>query len=500
MLVIDGVGTMLLLLALWLYHVIFCKLELLCNRRFPLILSLHSLLYGTLALVTVGSFHDALCTLKPTKFMLRSEVEERFKGVNDDWRWEVDLKTDEQILRVLSLGTPLPVALTLLLCIINTKNHVMRIHRSGRKLCERLMHDRSMTIIALPSVYGLMSFQSVITCWKVCTNTDEAGAHTWEKRKELLSFEYETNFMVAELYEAWALWRFAQVILSVVSGNIRTTEKAMLAQSEEVVNEDGTVTELEKNLLDTLQAVTENLNTLGQSLEKLVMQGTYAFVGTCLCQSSYYGTLLVGVKIGVLHEDVLLAAGSTGLAQNVLFGMGLVSSTAAISNIVVVEMAFHKFLTTFGPFWKFLGTKVIVSIAFIQTLLLYLPVFDHLSETKKHLVYSSLLTYECLLVAVICVFAWRPDEAWYDLDLAELGGETRTDQAGECVELVSMPRRFLGQVEDVGETAVGTSSEIASAYPPVAALTGMSPGCKGDGGNDSALASSLAGETAMASE
>merc|ERR1712039_893075 len=75
-------------------------------------------------------------------------------------------------------------------------------------------------------------------------------------------------------------------------------------------------------------------------------------------------------------------------------GAGFVASFAAIGNIVEIERGFHNHLSDFKPFMKFWGTKVIVSIAFLQSTALALtPPFIDWSDTRKNLFYASLLCF-----------------------------------------------------------------------------------------------------------
>ena len=66
------------------------------------------------------------------------------------------------------------------------------------------------------------------------------------------------------------------------------------------------------------------------------------------------------------------------------------------------------------PFAKFWGTKVLVSIAFIQSLVLYLPPFNSWSPTKQNLFYASALSLECFIVALLHLASWGHTEHWYN--------------------------------------------------------------------------------------
>merc|ERR1719324_220311 len=99
-------------------------------------------------------------------------------------------------------------------------------------------------------------------------------------------------------------------------------------------------------------------------------------------------------------------------------GTGCVASTAAICNILQIERTFHYELLHFKPFWKFWGTKVLVSIAFLQSMLFLLPIppFRYMSNVQANLTYSTLLCYECLGISLVHLYAWKADEQWYKDD------------------------------------------------------------------------------------
>lgn len=85
------------------------------------------------------------------------------------WKKEASLETKAWV-KYFSLTAPFWVALTFVVCIYHTWEHVKEIRDSDKKLCECVEHDRTIAILALPLVYGLMSFKSVIRCWQIVIN------------------------------------------------------------------------------------------------------------------------------------------------------------------------------------------------------------------------------------------------------------------------------------------------------------------------------------------
>merc|ERR1712039_1112435 len=161
------------------------------------------------------------------------------------------------------------------------------------------------------------------------------------------------------------------------------------------------------------------------SVQKLTMQGIWAFVIVCLVES-LYGVANPMIQLFLVRLEVdrhrfvapMLSAVEHGdrVIGHVFVGMGLVASSAAIGNIVQVESVLHQELEEFRPFWKFWGTKILVTFAFVQKVLVALPVppFHNMSEMHSKLFYSTLLCYECLFVSLLHMHAWAPQETWYD--------------------------------------------------------------------------------------
>merc|ERR1712032_853128 len=110
---------------------------------------------------------------------------------------------------------------------------------------------------------------------------------------------------------------------------------------------------------------------------------------------------------------------------NIFTGMGTIASFAAIENIIVVEHSFGEtFLRAFSPARKFWSAKVLVSLSFMQKSLLLCPPFSSWTETKQNLLFSSLITFECFLIAFFHFIAWRHDEDWYKEKFRSNTGES----------------------------------------------------------------------------
>jgi len=417
------------------------KLLLCLERRNPawgkhlLWIQYPTLLYLTLAYLIWNVTSFVLLDLSRLKWLDAAADEHIFEDhpYNGKKWWEDNASLlGYDGLRLFSFTAPLVAILTWAVSAKHTVEHLRHLafiplvnkplaDQSDEEIASQAIrdkHDRTIQIIALPLVYGVMSYMSVLRMWEVCGHATagivSSGANgTYLERVEVISEMYETNFMVADMYEAWALFQFASLALSVVRAkheehNDWGQATKDLAVGEKFVKRS---TKLQKgwNELLTIQKHLED------SLGLMTVQGIYAFILTCFAQSIYYLTLGT-IAYLALYPDLTKALneGATKAAVHYGFlGAGLISSSAAIGNIVVVEQGFHDELHSFKPMAKFWATKVLVSLAFLQSMVLWLPPFRNWSVIRQNLLYASLLCFECFLVALVHQFAWGPDEGWY---------------------------------------------------------------------------------------
>lgn len=338
---------------------------------------------------------------------------------------EVSLE-DHPWLKWLSVLALIPMMSTWFVCIGSTVSHVkvMASINADNHHCLKL-HDRAIQIIALPTAYGLMSFCALTRILSIMTNafsTEALTLKTFEERAKVTLMFYDAHYLTADLYEAWALYQFARLSLEVVAVRFR----GMIIST----GHDTAFTKAQHGDMSKLVVGIHN------SVQKLTMQGIWSFVMVCAVESIYgllhpillqktlisnsgwYKSLYDSVK----GADVEIHAG--------FVGMGLVASSAAIGNILQVEQSLHHELRAFKPFWKFWATKVLVTFAFLQQALFYLPmpVFRDLSDLQTRLVYSTAMCYECFLVSLLHLYSWKPDEEWYN-----------TNEPGGVVELAMVP-------------------------------------------------------------
>jgi len=310
-----------------------------------------------------------------------------------------------------SILSPLPVLATWVICGWDTWTHARVIWRRTSGSTEA--HDLAIQIIALPMVYSLMSLSALVRMWKVMSMNffGELGPmpESWADRRDREVELYEAAYQVADLYEAWALRHFAVLAMQVLRKCFQTS--------------GGQLVDTAQTSAPVYQAWAGTLKGLHKSVQSLTMQGIWSFVIVCAVQSLYGLTAPILEETFEEHFPEIIKAmhDSKPMVGFFFLGMGTVASTAAICNILQIERTFHLELLHFKPFWKFWGTKVLVSIAFLQSLLFMLPIppFRGMSTVQANLTYSTLMCYECLLISLIHMHAWSAKEQWYQEHGAE---------------------------------------------------------------------------------
>eukprot|EP00929_Paragymnodinium_shiwhaense_P037684 TRINITY_DN20038_c0_g2_i1.p1 TRINITY_DN20038_c0_g2~~TRINITY_DN20038_c0_g2_i1.p1 ORF type:complete len:473 (-),score=73.90 TRINITY_DN20038_c0_g2_i1:509-1927(-) len=345
-----------------------------------------------------------------------------------EWKQNVSLEGYE-IIRLLSLGAIFAVFGTYAVCLYHTVGHLMKVAASGKTLQKSKLHDMTITILSLPMVYGIMSYKSVFRCFQIITNNvgqwQEHWYNTFEERKIFLEEMYESNFVVGDIYEAYALLVFGKLTIKVVKRALKET----LVQR---VHSADAPRERRKTTLPTREGSFHLSQVRGQgdevidwtlvlvdSMTELTTDGIKLFVMSCSLQAFYLLTLSTCAYMKWLPEYF----GEGGYLQDdhrkfgvarFFLGAGFVASFAAIGNIMRIEQRFHHALEEFEPFLKFWGTKILVSLAFVQTLLFkVLPPFSSLSKERSDLLFAILLCYECFFVALLQLKAWHHEGSWF---------------------------------------------------------------------------------------
>jgi len=271
-------------------------------------------------------------------------------------------------------------------CTFHTIDHL---RKCTDGLGNHKQREATILIIALPLYYGVGAFQGVIRMWQVIVDYDlEVPIHRWACKKELLFSLYDSDFIVADVWESFALLVFGRVAMRVI-----------FSRQNNRIN------------------VSDRSNTLGQlqkSTGKQTKIGILYFCIVCIMTAIYEVAVGTIVYYDIFPIKKYVSAKTKISLHYFFYGMGFITSCAAIHNLANLERDFgERFLGKFNPFTKFWSTKVIVSLAFFQQLLLELPPFNHWSKTAQNLFYASLFCFESSALAFFHLFAWIPSEEWY---------------------------------------------------------------------------------------
>jgi hypothetical protein len=314
---------------------------------------------------------------------------------------EVSLSTNEYdtiLLRWLPLLSPVAVCVVFLICTHAVVSHVRAIWAQTSYDNTHKMHDYVIQINTLPLVYAIMSLMSVMRTWEIVTLSTSAEftkhISAWDEQKEFLLAMSDANFCCADVLEAWCIRVFGFVTLFVMKTQVKEKVLSNVVQKE--------ATEDEQQLASS---TTERLLTMIDGLADL---GISSFFWSCLL-SSLWALAQMWITFYKLFD---LSDSIKTKIHALCLGIGSLASSIAIMNIIAVETKFHKELEAFKPFLKFWSAKILVSIAFLQSILL-IPLQNVWSSTQANLFYSAMLCYECLIVALMHQCAWPVDEDWY---------------------------------------------------------------------------------------
>jgi len=355
------------------------------------------------------------------------------------WHAENDM-SELHGLKTFSMLCPLWVFLTMVVCIYHTHLHVNKIRdnrQEGAKgrLVDCPQHDQTITVLILPVVYGLMSFKSTCRMWQVLINhIPVPGAHHdvtaeafdgYEERKSFLLEMYDANFIVGDIYETIALVTFGNLVMGVLKKKIDKMKKIFAERTQGRTD------------ADELQQYITRLN---DAMKTLTVAGVKLFAMSCLLQGVYTLTITTLAFDFPMFKPELFSRESASLglfqqpaiktmAHYFFLGAGFIASFAAIGNIMIIEEDFEELLEEFKPAFKFWGTKILVSLAFLQSILINVFLTPRgWTEIQSNMMYSSCLCLECLLIAIFHLKGWSADEAWYgdyelDDELSKTGGD-----------------------------------------------------------------------------
>jgi len=241
-------------------------------------------------------------------------------------------------------------------------------------------------------------------------NLTAVGFNGYVERKTFLLEMYEANFMVGDIYETIALVTFGNLVMGVLKKKIDRMKVVFAEKTKDMP--DG-------------EEMNDYINRLVDSMKTLTVAGVKLFALSCMLQGIY--TLIITTaafdfpwvaphlfsrdskNLGIFQEETIKAT-----VHNFFLGAGFIASFAAIGNIMIIEEDFEELLEEFHPSYKFWGTKILVSLAFLQSILISLFLTPRgWSEIQSNLMYSSCLCLECLLISIFHIKGWSADEEWY---------------------------------------------------------------------------------------
>lgn len=260
-------------------------------------------------------------------------------------------------------------------------------------------------------------------------STHNENLQRYLARQEQLDKYYESNYQIADFYEAWAIWCFSTLCVATVrnvglkrhwNGDARALFKPLASitllgvQSFVIVYGLSSAYSMVLNLISNL-VMGEDVCSLSADYDKFRTVNEIDFADTL---NPFAAASAKEFKNGQykLIEGFLPIMNSVCSLQQYISGASFTVSCLALYNIIAFEIDLHDFLHDFQPTWKFWGAKILVSIAFIQTFVLQtllVDTFKILSEPQQKLFYSALITWECLPIALLHLYAWKHDAEWY---------------------------------------------------------------------------------------
>jgi hypothetical protein len=286
-------------------------------------------------------------------------------------------------------------------------------------------------IIILPIVYSAMAMSSMTELYTfICTAENPfvpispPSENTTLAEQQALAHmavsRAKTSMLVGDLYEAWALYQFAELIFEVIHSVM--SKDIGLSRKNAKENED-------------LMVSHDRLVMSYEATKSLAWLGILTFVAVCVGEAGWSLWLLFFSNSTDIRTPEGAEAYEESMSQFTL--AGFIASGAAVYNVYKVEHTFQDaFLKDFHPTIKFLTVKVLVSMAFIQrgvfnglqALDKYLPAFLHkiighvtflqqlvdFTPCKFELFYSALIVFECCFICFLHLAAWNSQEAWYE--------------------------------------------------------------------------------------
>eukprot|EP00929_Paragymnodinium_shiwhaense_P104759 TRINITY_DN69469_c0_g1_i1.p1 TRINITY_DN69469_c0_g1~~TRINITY_DN69469_c0_g1_i1.p1 ORF type:complete len:614 (+),score=107.35 TRINITY_DN69469_c0_g1_i1:86-1927(+) len=283
--------------------------------------------------------------------------------------------------------------------------------------------DVVVQVLLLPVVYTYLALESVQCLWSLMTgNTPpalEARGLSGKVAQSIQLDVFECNFAVADMYEAWALFRFGKMIAKVLQPELRKKIK-----------------------MDVVKAY-----------EGLLLIDVTVFVLVCAVGAIYSISLTwVKWRLGI---DICEVQPALCSLQPYILGANWAVSSVAIYNLFTVEVKFHHLhnMQMFGPRLKFYSIKLMVFVSFWDSLIMsVLRDALHLTELEAKLFDASLRIYVMAVVAIMQIAAWWPWTSWYSVVAETIyaeqptGNMKRRHSVLKTIGVKSVPRGTISLV------------------------------------------------------
>jgi len=256
--------------------------------------------------------------------------------------------------------------------------------------------DTATQVLLLPMVYGFLSIRSVVCMWQsvsgkfpaplTCTHwsvSDRREVPTSAAQiREVLVEVYDSNFALADMYEAWSLFMFARMVAGVLEPELKKKIKPQVIQA----------------------------------FKGLLVIDVFVFV----LVASASAVIRIGLtwtkwRLGI---DMCKVNPALCLFSPYLVGANWCVSSIAIYNLIVIEFRFHdlEMMKKFGPRLKFWAIKLMVLVSFWSDLAMgLLQLFLHLDADEAKILDSSFRIFVMAFVSMLNIAAWWPWNRWYHM-------------------------------------------------------------------------------------
>jgi len=247
--------------------------------------------------------------------------------------------------------------------------------------------DYVVQLNALPAVYAVLANKGIIRCWSLWTGRLDATEDLPfpappPVRTAMEAQAYRSYYHVIDLYEGWALWCFASLLVQVISAG---TDR---------------------------MGPNYRVPLFTKHLERLVTFGLRAFSIVCIV-SSVVSTFIALAWAPPVFSDICAVTRSPCLVLETFTGALFVISCIAVSNIAYLWLVFKEPLADFEPLGKCVCVALLVGVIWIQERLVGIlaPSWE---AHEVGLAHSTLIVYQSCGLAIAQYFQWDTGSAWLE--------------------------------------------------------------------------------------